>query len=244
MPLQKLQIYPVKSARKITLERAEVSEYGFNQDRNFAFIDSCSNIITAREAPKLLQLNAELFDNKLRLSNGEKELIVDIASNNIIQEAKLFGDKIKVSKLSYTENWLSAYLGCKVELVKKRNNNLVDDAPIHLISSNSLHDLNAKLKQKVTSDNFRPNIVVRTNYPYEEETWRIIKIGDCSFEVIKNCARCSFSTINNHTSIKNAELLKTLATYKKEGNGVTFGIYLKPINQGTIKQNDYVEVID
>lgn len=244
MQLQKLQIYPVKSARKITLERAEVSEYGFNHDRNYAFIDREFNIITAREAPKLLQLKVELLDNKLRLSNGEKELIIDTDINNIIQKAKLFGEKIKVSKLNYTESWISDYLDKNVELVKKLNNNLVDDSPIHLISSNSIHDLNAKLKQGVTSDNFRPNIVVRTNYPYEEETWRTIKIGDCHFEVVKNCARCSLSTINKHTNIKNTELLKTLATYKKEGNGVTFGIYLKPINQGIIKLSDCLEIVE
>ncbi|WKX75303.1 MOSC domain-containing protein [Zobellia laminariae] len=58
-----------------------------------------------------------------------------------------------------------------------------DISPIHLISEESLNDLNSKLESPVTIQNFRPNIVVSGCAAYEEDNWSSITIGDCEFEV-------------------------------------------------------------
>lgn len=81
-----------------------------------------------------------------------------------------------------------------------------------IINENSVKDLNERIGEPtVTPNNFRPNIVVDCP-AYLEDKWNWIKIGDVIFQVIKRCTRCSFTTIDQETGIRNenGEPLKTL----------------------------------
>ena len=121
-----------------------------------------------------------------------------------------------------------------------------DEAPILLISEASLQDLNDKLKMPVSMQHFRPNLVVYGSHAFAEDQWKLIRIGEVELEIVQQCKRCIFTTINPVTQQKeaNGEPLKTLATYRKlPKGGVGFGVHLIPRKLGKVKIGDQVEVI-
>ncbi len=123
---------------------------------------------------------------------------------------------------------------------------LADEAPFLLTTTASLDDLNARLavrgKQTVAMERFRPNIVVRGTYPWEEDTWKRIKIGSQEFEVWQRCGRCAMTTINRETLERGPEPLATLSSFRERSHGQrNFGMHLIPVLQKLEKPSNTAE---
>lgn len=85
-------------------------------------------------------------------------------------------------------------------------------ATVHIINESTVEDLNSRIENgNVTHNNFRPNIVVKSE-KYAEDDWEWVKIGDVIFRKTKPCTRCIFTTINPESGIRDlkGEPLKTL----------------------------------
>jgi len=248
MHVDKLFIYPIKSAGEIEVASSYISPAGFQNDRNFAVINGENKIITAREETKLLKLKPKIEKGFLRLGNDK--FLLNFTPNTLKVNVQLFNNQLTALKLQETTSWISKYLGYPATLVKvieapikQESSNFMDVAAVHLISLESLHHLNTKLETPVTIHNFRPNIVVKGLEAYAEEKWTQVKIGECWFKVEKKCVRCNLATLNKDTGKPHKQLLKTLASFKKEANNVTFGIYLTPLNEGLISKKDTIKIV-
>ena len=117
---------------------------------------------------------------------------------------------------------------------------LADEAPFLLASSSSLKDLNSRLKVRgksiVDMQRFRPNIIIsgKSLLPWEEDTWKRIKIGGVEFHVWQRCGRCTMTTINRQTLQRGPEPLATLSTFRERDNGMrNFGMHMIPIMNNT-----------
>ena len=119
-----------------------------------------------------------------------------------------------------------------------------DGYPILIISEASLLDLNSKLISPLPMNRFRPNIVVKDCEPFAEDTWKRIRIGDVEMALVKPCPRCVVTTIDKETLEKSKEPLKTLATYRNQGDGAMFGMNVIPLNEGVIKVGMSVEILE
>lgn len=125
-----------------------------------------------------------------------------------------------------------------------------DLASVLLVNQKSVDDLNNILgNSSITCNNFRPNIIIDGSgmEPYAEDDWDQIKIGDVLFRNIKDCTRCSMTTINPETAIraKNREPLCTLKTYrisKGPEKAPIMGIYLGVDKCGLLNVGDKVFV--
>jgi len=125
-----------------------------------------------------------------------------------------------------------------------------------LTSQDSLADINHKIYQDCGSHidmrRFRPNIVVGgVKWPYEEDTWRMIKVGDDAvFENVKMCARCRLTTVDPDLGIlsENGQPLDALNRYRmlsKEIKSPFFGVNLVSRTIGAkIKVGDKVEILE
>jgi len=263
LKIKKLYIYPIKSCQGLKVSTVNLQKIGFQYDRCFAVINSKNEILTARENSKLLNISSEINNDKLTLSvHGVSSNAIYL--NNILIDKidiKIFNDAAKAKTVCReTDDWLSQTLQEKCRLVfidsdqlrkmKSKYNGKENDfisfsdiSPIHLISEASLKDLNSKLENPVTIDNFRPNILVSGPLAYEEDNWSSITIGDCEFEVSLRTPRCSFTTIDPITTKIDSkqEPLRTLSKYRKVGNRINFGIYLTPKKIGMINITDKIK---
>lgn len=109
---------------------------------------------------------------------------------------------------------------------------LADEAPYMLASSASLEDLNRQLfaegSKAVDMRRFRPNVVIEGLEPWEEETWKRIKIGEVEFWNWQRCGRCQMTTIDRDTLARGKEPLKMLGQHRKVGGSINFGVHLIP----------------
>lgn len=127
-----------------------------------------------------------------------------------------------------------------------------DISSYHLINNTSVDELNLRLKDPLTAQQFRPNFNVKSEgEPYEEDNWQWIRIGDESiFRNIGPCYRCILPNINPFTAERHsgAEPLTTLKTYRgvpgAKSKSPSMGIQMGLRVQGVVRKGDYIFVED
>jgi len=120
---------------------------------------------------------------------------------------------------------------------------LADAFPLLLISQGALDLLNSKVAQPLPMLRFRPNLVVAGTEPHAEDGWKRIRIGTLEFDVVKPCTRCVFTTVDfEHGRFDpSGEPLRTLKTYRRSPDGITFGQNLIPRSTGRLRVGDALQ---
>ncbi|MBC7850268.1 MAG: MOSC domain-containing protein, partial [Chitinophagaceae bacterium] len=89
---------------------------------------------------------------------------------------------------------------------------------------------------------FRPNIVFEGGRPYEEDEFASFEIKDITFYGVKLCSRCVLTTVDQETSEKGKEPLRTLASYRHLNNQIYFGQNLLHRGEGNIAVGDILSI--
>lgn len=123
-----------------------------------------------------------------------------------------------------------------------------DAYPVLIATRASLADLNARLEAAgepaVAMSRFRPNLVVEGGEAYGEDRHSRVRVGALTFRTPKRCARCTVTTVDQLTAEVGKEPLRTLASYRSEGNKVHFALNAIPEGEGAIAVGDAVSYID
>lgn len=218
---------------------------GWLRDRTLLVIDLEGRFLTARQLPKMVNVLPEFSGSVLTLrAPGMMSISVDLAHlRGKSFRVAVWGQAVAARDCGEeVARWLSRFLlqedtGFRLVYypldrpmreVRKRNENVFplttsdtgaypDESSYSLMNEASLTDLNNRLDEPVTSQQFRMNFVVKGATPYEEDKWDWVKIGNVIFRNIRPCTRCIFTTINPETGTKNAnvEPLKTLKSYRQ-----------------------------
>lgn len=239
-----LYTYPVKSCAGIRHEQVELDARGLRYDRQWMVVGSDGKFITQRESPKMALARTAITADELILTAPDVEpLHVPLAERDGERRSVMvWQDTVEgIDAGDTAAAWFSALIGMPARLVRMPDSyerwssteytdrpgvlSFADGYPLLFISEASLDDLNARLtargKAQVTMNRFRPNVVVAGCEPYAEDTWREITIGGIRFEVVKPCARCAITTVDQAVghSPDVREPLATLATYRRGANG-------------------------
>lgn len=270
--LSEINIYPVKSLGGISLSESVVENKGLQFDRRWMLTDKKGRFLTQREFPLMATLDVSLEIDSLkvtaksgdsiaipftenqtgaeqRVSVWESKLNARVADNSVNE---WFSDALQTDCLLVQMNENSKRIVSPYYAVRKYQDEVsfADGYPVLLIGENSLEDLNSRLENPVPMNRFRPNLVVKNAEAFAEDKWKKIRIGETVFHLVKPCARCVMTTIDQKTGISDGgEPLKTLANYrlvKRAGKSkINFGQNLIAENAGTkIKLGDKVEIIE
>ncbi len=254
--VNELYIYPIKSLAGIRVESAKAEEMGFENDRRWMLIDDENLFITQRNHPVLSQFYPKINGDKIEIIhyNTKHEFSIRESLNEPIF-SKVWDDETTVFEVnSKTSKWFSEILGFGCKLVKIANKgdrkhnsskldktlnvSLADGYPYLLIGSESLNFLNEKLDEKITIQRFRPNIVIETDIPHEEDSFENFQIGLVKFQNAKPCGRCIMVNTNPENGQVKKEPLLSLSQYRKRGNAVLFGTNVVCLIEGEIKVGD------
>ncbi len=96
-------------------------------------------------------------------------------------------------------------------------------------------------------EQFRTNLVVGSDEPFIEDSWKRIKIGEVEFEAVKPCERCILTTVDVEKGAfrESKEPLNTFSRFRaNERGGVFFGQNLVAKNEGMIRTGDEIEVLE
>lgn len=258
-----LYYYPIKSCTGWSLESAELNNRGIIHDREFLVVDASNRFVTQREAARMSLIRPYVNDVSLRVeAPSMNPLAVPMAKEGRTLDVIVWGDKCAgVDQGEEIAKWFSEFLEGSFRLVRmpahfvrkvspkyaKRPEDQVgfaDAYPCLLISEESLADLNSRLREPLPMNRFRPNIVISGGVPYIEDSLKSVRIGAVVFGVVKPCARCVITTIDQSTGVQGKEPLATLAKYRKTKKGVMFGQNIIHDKSGIIKVGDVVEVLE
>ncbi|MGF1638004.1 MAG: MOSC domain-containing protein [Cyclobacteriaceae bacterium] len=262
--LDSLNIYPVKSLGGINLLQSKAEMRGLKYDRRFMLVDDQGRFLSQREHARLTLLGTRIegdrliiFEKNSPLNQNSTSLIPN--SGNTIN-VKIWNDTAEALLASEATNlWISEFLQSNARLVympdtstrqvdpervaEKIDVGFADAYPYLLINRASVDQVSDKAGEKIPLDRFRGNLVVSGAEAFAEDRWERIRIGKTIFRLVKPCARCVVTTIDQHTAKKGKQPLKSLAEFRKQGNKILFGINLICEQYGKIEVGAEVEVL-
>jgi uncharacterized protein len=258
-----LYIYPIKSCRGISVQGCRLDALGPYLDRRFMLVDERGVYITQRTEPRLAQVAVAIHPTALAVSApGMRALKLPLSQHDggasiDVQVWEFHGPALDAG--SDAGEWFSEFLGRACRLVRcdmaqprrvdpefapeLAYTAFSDGFPALLLTEASLEDLGRRAGQVFAVERFRPNIVLAGAQAYEEDSWQQIRIGAIPFDVVKPCARCVITTIDPLTGQAGVEPLVTLATYRKQCNGVLFGQNCVHRELGTMRVGDTVSIV-
>ena len=242
--LTQLNIYPIKSCGGIPLERARLTRWGLEHDRNWMVVDANGMFQTQRQHPRLALVQPQIADDALVIRAP------DMPALEVPLEASEYAGSKPVVQVwrdqlpaldagEVAASWFSRCIGTPLRLVRfdpqvqrvcdpawTRQLHAVtqfpDGFPILLLGEASLEDLNARLLQRarapVPMTRFRPNVVVSGLAAYEEDRIEQVEFPAVTLKLIKPCKRCVTTTVDPLTGARDAlwpsEPLETLVGYR------------------------------
>lgn len=265
MHLSALYLYPLKSGAALSPASAEVAARGLAHDRRWMIVDATDRFVTGRQVPALVRLRATPDADGVRLEHdAAPALHVSCPAPGAARRTvTIWKDRVDaIDAGDEAAAWLGATLGRQVRLVhmdaaavrpvnpaRARAGDEVsfaDAYPLLLVSQAALDALNARLATPLPMSRFRPNLVVTGSAPHAEDGWKRLRIGAVEFENIKPCVRCVFTTVDPARGEfdPGGEPLRTLKTYRRGPDGITFGTNLIARGRGMLRVGDPVEVLE
>ncbi|HTR80617.1 MAG TPA: MOSC N-terminal beta barrel domain-containing protein [Bacteroidota bacterium] len=260
--LSEINIYPIKSTKGIALQSARVEQRGLEHDRRWMVVDESGKFISQRTAPRLALISTSLHNTSLLVSGpGMRSLAIPFTHTEHGEvPVRIWDDTVQaVPAGDEVQKWFCEFLQVQCRVVFMPDTSLrqvnprygttsdivsfADGYPLMLMSKASVDDLNMRLSTPVPMNRFRPSIVVDGCEAFEEDRWRKIRIGEVILNVVKPCARCVTTTVDQATGIAGKEPLATLSTYRTFDNEVYFGQNVIPETNGTLHKGDRVEII-
>lgn len=268
MTLSALYLYPIKSLGGIAVTEAIVEPRGFRHDRRFMLVEPDGTFMTQRTHHHMALIDVAISGAMLHVwhrPNPDNVLTVPLSPipDTLIPLPVSVWDSEHVPAVVVSDEadrWFSAVLQTPCRLVYMpdtthravdaayaRHNDAVsfaDGYPYLLIGQASLDDLNRRLPEPVDMLRFRPNLVVSSSLPYDEDTWSRFTVGELPFYGVKPCARCVLTTIDPATGRKGNEPLRTLTTYRQWRHKTLFGqnVLVDPQASGVVRVGQSIVV--
>ncbi len=264
MKITALYTYPIKSLAGISLPAIQVEQRGLAYDRRWMLVDRDGLFISQRELPQMALLLPEFAGPKLIIRHRHLALEPLAVPVNPLARApevkvQVWEDTCRALAVSpEADAWFSEVLKTNCRLVYLPDDSIrpldpkygqpgehtgfSDSCPLLVIGEASLQGLNRRLEMPVPMNRFRPNIVFSGGQAYEEEAWETFHIGEFAFRGIRPCARCQVTTIDQESGKFGKEPLRTLASYRREGHKVLFGLHASWLPEG--KEKAHLQIGD
>ncbi|MDX6042841.1 YcbX family protein [Scandinavium lactucae] len=261
--LGKLYIHPVKSMRGIGVTHALADISGMAFDRIFMVTEPDGTFITARQYPQMVRFTPVPMHDGLHLTapDGSVAMVRFADFTADAAPTEVWGNHFSAFIAPADINqWLSVFFKRDVQLrwvgpeptrrVKRYDAvplSFADGFPYLLTTEASLRDLQNRCPASVQMEQFRPNLVVTGTRAWEEDGWKVVRIGDVVFDVVKPCSRCIFTTVSPERGQKHpaGEPLATLQQFRtaQDNGDVDFGQNLIARNSGVVRVGDEVEIL-
>jgi uncharacterized protein len=268
--LSAINRFPIKSCRGWSVDSAVVEPWGLAGDRRWMVVDEEGEVITAREANRLVLVHPEITSDGLRLTAPDlAPLDVATPDPTVQVPVAIWSSRLTAATAGpEADAWFSKVIERPARLVHlddptRRPTSLdfsepddrvsfADGYPLLVATEESLAALNDEVlgsspveRQPLPMDRFRPNVVVSGVEAWAEDDWRRIRIGAAVFRAVKGCARCVLTTIDPDTAVREKEPIRSLAKIRRWDGATWFGVNLVPDTPGvTIRVGDEFEVLD
>ncbi len=260
LKVTQLRVYPIKSLPGISLDSVNVLPKGFEFDRRFMLVDENGIAITQRTHPVMSLFNVAMGNNELLVRMTNESVTIPLSPSTGTEfTATIWNDTVTtIEPDAHLSEWFSNHAGVRCKLVffpegnprrvdprydtNENHVSLADAYPVLVVGQASLDELNRRLDTQVSMTRFRPNIVFSGGEPFEEDNWGDFRIGQGTFKAVKPCDRCVLINVNPESGEKGSEPLRTLTTFRKQGNKVLFGQNVLVVSASKINVGDEISI--
>jgi uncharacterized protein YcbX len=209
--------YPVKSMAGEPLEVANLGWHGLDGDRRLAFrrIDDRSGMpwLTASKLPDLL-----LFAPHRRKDGAQGDLPTHIRTPDG-DEMPVFGEDLAKE--------VGRRYGAPVQVMQLRHG-IFDEAPISVIASDTVREIERLAWRSLDVRRFRPNVVVRLlrSAPFQEDEWLgcVLSFGEGddapAIAVTMRDERCSMVNLDPDSASPAPEVMKAIVRANQNNAGI------------------------
>jgi uncharacterized protein YcbX len=248
--LSAIHVHPVKSCRRIELDRVTVTSTGLAHDRVWQVVDAGGTCVTQRQHRELATVVTALEGDTVLLSvegHGTTTLTREGAAPTTVDS--LLGIPVaSVDGGDEAANWISDLLGerCRFAAITDDSDyrlplfasmwdqpiGFADAAPVLVANTASLDWLNQRSSEPFGIERFRPNLVVDAGDPWVEDTWDQLTIGSASLSVGVPWPRCAIPQIDQQTGTRGAEPAKVLRAHRWCDDAAAAGPKLRKMLEG------------
>lgn len=224
--LESIFVYPVKSCAGLSLQKAVLTPFGLQGDRQYMVVGENGTMLTQRANAKLALIQPEFTASGLSLSFPEQGAVRVEAMEGRNKTVKVWKDSVDaIIAQDNVNQWLTYVLKSDVPLylVKfdpnairmpgsvdrfgKTGRHFADAAPILVANNESLLHLNRALKAQnkpeVAMSSFRPNLVINGLKAFDEHKLSSISVPNGEHIIcVDHCERCLVISINQSTGKK------------------------------------------
>jgi len=252
--IKKLYYSPIKSFNFIESKSLNIiKNIGIEHDRIFAFVKNKTkdeaikfqekqylrnnqSYLSVKNIPILNNYRLEFQNHNIKVFLKNKE-IISISEFNF-ENLQLITKEIKKRETDLKDKEIFMIYNKNIPFY-----DMINDHVVSLINLESLRDFESRAGLSVDHERFRANIVIDGMKPFQELELakKKIKIGNTLFEVFQNTPRCKATIYPYQSTISDINVPQKL---NEIYDHIDFGIYLKPIEDGTISLNNEVKVIN
>lgn len=261
MKVAALYVHPVKSARAVEVQEAEVTPTGLEGDRRFMIVDERGVFVTQRERPEMARLRATIDAGSLKLMGDDRrELTIPLDQPGPRVRVRVWDDEVEAIDCgAEAAGLVTTHIGDIARLVRFADDvkravdqtyaepgdivSFADGFPVLVATTASLEATLGTVGVRVDGRRFRPNIVIDGAAPFAEDDWSEIQIGEVRIALVKPCSRCTMVDVDPDQGRRKGGVLAQLSRTRRVGNRVLFGQNGIPRSLGRIKVGDPVVAI-
>ncbi len=254
--VSELVCYPIKECAGVVLERSAVTSAGLTHDRTYAVVDRSGECLWQGAVPRMATVRGRVLDSGAVIvlsAPGADDLVVETrADGRFLAVAVEKWPGTGIDQGDEAAGWLSEFLGLPVRLVREPPGSRrgVDPTALLVTSESALDGLNTRILARgaapVPMSRFRPNVVV-SGWPeaHTEDRVSRMTVGTAELAFGELAIRCAVTLVDQRAGVRaGPEPLRTLADYRREPDGVAFGMKAAVLTPGHIAVGDEVTVTE
>jgi MOSC domain-containing protein len=249
--VDELNIYPLKSGRRIETASVRLADTGLEWDRHWMLVDAKGTFLSQRTHPRLAWIQPELSETQMTFHAPDlPPLPLPLEPVGTALAVQVWKDPCEgLDQGEAASAWASALLSQPVRFVRvvktpKRMADarfagpkpmpvtFPDGFPILVCNRASLEDLNSRMPEPVPMDRFRPNLVLEGLPPFAEDRIESLQIGSVTLRLVKPCTRCVITSTDQLTGERVTNPLPVLRQFRfnRDLLGVMFGENAIPVS--------------
>jgi uncharacterized protein len=255
-----LTVYPIKSCGGTPVLDSVVTPRGLDHDRTFLVVAADGRPRRLRSDPGLAVVRPRVLDDGDALelaAPGHDPLVVEVRRTGARRGDPFTG----IDQGRAAAAWFSAVLGADSHLVRlppdwrRRTEGALpgaagyaDSTAVHLVSRSSVRALNDRLladgHAAISTTRLRPNVVVDGwSAPHVEDRVRRLHGGSAEFGWAEDTPRCAVVGVDPERGVRTgSEPLRTMASYRRVGSEIVFGVNLVVLRPGRMAVGDEIVV--
>jgi uncharacterized protein YcbX len=237
-----------------TVDAIELESTGVRGDRRFYLVDHDGGLVNAKRVPPLLTVRAAVDDGHLTLQFTDGTTVdggVEQLGEHI--ETSFYGRPVagRVVEGPWADA-LSELAGKPVRVARTEHEGDGYDrgqsAGASLVSTASLDALRAAagVERPVDGRRFRMTVGIDGLTPHAEDGWigSRVRLGEATVLVRENVGRCSVTTRDPDTGVRDLDTLGALAEYRAHiptTEPLPFGVWCEVVEPGHVAVGDDVQ---